>query len=59
MKFRFTLKCAEYLNYASECRLLNSEPARCFNLLAPEFFFYFSTPVYKILIIQEPNKLEL
>jgi glutaredoxin-related protein len=30
------------------------------NLLAPElFFFNFSTPVYKMRIIQEPNKLEL
>jgi len=30
------------------------------NLLAPElFFFNFSTPVYKMLIIQEPNTLEL
>ena len=31
------------------------------NLLAPElfFFFNFSTPVYKMWIIQEPNKLEL
>ena len=32
----------------------------CLNLLAPElFFFNFSTPVYKMWIIQEPNKLEL
>jgi hypothetical protein len=30
-----------------------------FNLLDPEFFFSFSTPVYKMLIIQEPNKIEL
>ena len=31
-----------------------------FNLLEPElFFFNFSTPVYKMWIIQEPNKLEL
>jgi len=30
------------------------------NLLAPElFFFNFSTPVYKMWIIQEPNTLEL
>ena len=30
------------------------------NLLAPElFFFNFSTPVYKMLIIREPNTLEL
>ena len=29
------------------------------NLLAPGFFFNFSTPVYKMWIIQEPNKLEL
>jgi len=30
------------------------------NLLAPElFFFNFSTPVYKMGIIQEPNTLEL
>ena len=29
------------------------------NLLAPEFFFNFSTPVYKMWIIQEPNILEL
>ena len=30
------------------------------NLLAPELFlFNFSTPVYKMWIIQEPNKLEL
>jgi len=30
------------------------------NLLAPElFFFNFSTPVYKMLIIHEPNTLEL
>ena len=30
------------------------------NLLAPElFFFNFSTPVYKMWIIQEPNMLEL
>ena len=33
---------------------------RVFNLLAPElFFFNFSTPVYKMLIIQEPNSLEI
>ena len=31
-----------------------------FNLLVPElFFFNFSTPVYKMWIIQEPNTLEL
>ena len=30
-----------------------------FKLLAPDFFFNFSTPVYKMLIIQEPNMLEL
>jgi hypothetical protein len=31
-----------------------------FNLLAPEWFFFnFSTPVYKMWIIQEPNTLEL
>jgi len=31
-----------------------------FNLLAPElFFFNFSTPVYKMRIMQEPNMLEL
>jgi hypothetical protein len=31
-----------------------------FNLLVPElFFFSFSTPVYKMWIIQEPNTLEL
>ena len=29
------------------------------NLLAPELFFNFSTPVYKMWIIQEPNTLEL
>ena len=30
------------------------------NLSAPElFFFYFSTPVYKMWIIQEQNTLEL
>jgi len=30
------------------------------NLLAPElFFFNFSTPVYKMWIIKEPNTLEL
>jgi hypothetical protein len=30
------------------------------NLLVPElFFFNFSTPVNKMLIIQEPNMLEL
>ena len=30
------------------------------NILAPElFFFNFSTPVYKMWIIQEPNKLAL
>ena len=30
------------------------------NFLAPEFFFFnFSTPVYKMWIIQEPNILEL
>ena len=29
------------------------------NLLALELFFYFSTPVYKMWIIQEPNTLEL
>ena len=31
-----------------------------FNLLAPElFFFILAHPVYKMWIIQEPNKLEL
>jgi hypothetical protein len=29
------------------------------NLLAPEFFFNFSTPVYKMWIMQGPNTLEL
>ena len=29
------------------------------NLLAPDFFFNFGTPVYKMWIIQEPNTLEL
>jgi hypothetical protein len=30
-----------------------------FNLLDPESFFSFSTPVYKMRITQEPNKIEL
>jgi hypothetical protein len=30
MKFSFTLKCAAYLNYENDYRLLNSEPVRCF-----------------------------
>jgi len=30
-----------------------------FNLLTPEFFLNFSTPVYKMWIILEPNTLEL
>ena len=31
-----------------------------FNLLAPElFFFILAQPVYKMWIIQEPNKLDL
>ena len=29
------------------------------NLLAPEFFFILAHPVYKMLIIQEPNTLQL
>ena len=42
-------------HYSTTIISLNS-----FNLLATELiFFYFSTPVYKMLIIREPNTLEL
>jgi len=42
------------------CRLLYYIHNSYINLLAPEFFFFnFSTPVYKMWIIQEPNTLEL
>ena len=39
------------LNFATNIKI------NIFNLLAPEFFF--SAPVYKMWIIQEPNTLEL
>ena len=42
------------------CTSTGSVATSVFNLLAPElFFFNFSTPVYKMWIIQEPNMLEL
>jgi len=45
--------------------LLSNESENCcaemlkINFLAPEFFFILAHPVYKMLITQEPNTLEL
>ena len=50
MEWRFD-KCLVY-----DCALWKEFAV---NLLAPEFIFNFSTPVYKMWIIQEPNILEL
>jgi len=65
--FTFIIKCCWILP-----RMINVSDKSCgkiklhilfisvINLLAPElFFFNFSTPVYKMWIVQEPNKLDL
>ena len=43
--------------FERKIRFENTRNGKCINHLAPElFFFNFSTPVYKMWIIQEPNK---
>jgi len=46
-----SMKCVVTKGLKKEQRLIN--------LLPPELFFNFSTPVYKMWIKQEPNTLEL
>ena len=61
--FQFFLKILNKYSYIRVHENLSSGsrfvPCGWINLLAPEFFFNFSTPVYKMWIIQEPNTLEL
>ena len=59
LELRPTPKLEDHHSSAVRDCLFSLFAATLLSLLEPEFFFNFSTPVYKMWIIPEPNTLEL